>query len=552
MPRRDSCIAAALSKRTGFTAPPAGYRILLLQPNTTLMTKSFRNFFLTPWLCVLLIPVIQSCDDNGAQLAKQKVHFTFSASDPSDDGRGKDIELPEGSRLKLSIEASNGTSVFDDHELTLMKAGDSYIADPVELMPGGYVLTDFMIVNEGEMLYATPRAGSPLSAFVTNPVPHEFTVSENTVTNVSMQVIDVREYAPEEFGYVSFTANVVNLLSVSAFTTRDGQTSLTEATGELRRRETLVKSFSLAASVNTIAFEGDPDAEYTLTIYTAAEGQVTTFNFKEMKEALGNQPLKVNLVPALILSQESHFREEDGWEDPFALTLGGDAGALTLHWGDGSTDAGTLPFQGSHQYTEGNYTAIITGDIDRITDFWGFAYDTYMTAIKGLTNLTALKIYNPSWGAVPLKVDLSNCQNLETIFIERLGGPYVPIDLRTDFKLPPQHFIDDYVFYAPGLLETREEITAEELAIMVDNMFNNVTTRNITGGRFIVTPVSDPSPETQQKLDIMQNDYGWRIGLNSEDIYDDSSSGRTSLTLDARRENWLRARAARTKGITSR
>ena len=483
----------------------------------------------------------------------QKVHFTFSANDPSDDGRAKDTELPEGSRLKVSIQTSDGTPVFTDHELEVMKAGDSYMTDPVELMPGDYSLTDFMIVNNGELLYATPKAGSPLAAFVANPVPYDFTVAGNGVANVSMQVIDGREYAPEEFGYVSFTANVVNLLSVSAFRTQDGQTTLTEATAELRQGKMLVKTFSLEASVNTIGFEGEPDAEYTLTVYTAEEARVTKFNFKALKEELGTQPLKLTLAPALILTQESHFTEGEGWEDPFELTLAGEGGALNVNWGDGSVETGTLPYHGSHQYTDGDYTAIIMGDIHQITDLWGFAYETHMTAIRGLTNLTGLRTYNPSWGLVPIHVDLSGCENLETIFIEKLGGPYEPIDLRTDFKLPGQHFINDFVFYAPGLLETREEITAEELAVMVDNIYNNATTRNIRDGRLIVTPVSDPSPETQHLLDILQNDYGWRIGLNSEDIYGDfdSEGRRATASREERRAKWLRARAADNK-ITTR
>ena len=507
------------------------------------------NYLITPWLFALALFGFQSCDDNGAQPATQKVHFTFSASNPSDGGRAKDTELPEGARLKVSIQTSDGTPVFTNHKLEVMKAGDGYMTDPVELMPGAYSLTDFMIVKEGKLLYATPKAGSPLAAYVANSVPYNFTVTQNSVANVGMQVIDGREYAPEEFGYVSFTANVVNLLSVSAFRAQDGQTTLTEATAELRQGKRLIKTFSLEASVNTISFEGDPDAEYALTVYTAEEARAITFNFKALKEELGTQPLKLTLEPALILSQESHFTEGEGWEDPFELVLAGEGGALNVNWGDGSIETGALPYHGSHQYTDGQYTAIITGDIDQITDLWGFAYETYMMAIKGLTNLTGLKKYNPSWGAVPIHVDLSGCENLVTIFIEKLGGPYDPIDLRTDFKLPGQHFINDFVFYAPGLLETREAITAEELAVMVDNIYNNSTSRNITGGRFIVNPVSDPSPETQHLLNILQNDYGWRIGLNSEDIYDDfdSEEGRVMASLEDRREKWLRARSADNK-----
>lgn len=507
------------------------------------MKKSLNLHAIAVWLFAAQLFWLQSCSDQGVQPQKQKVQFTFSNEATSDNGRAMDTNLPENTRLRVSIETSAGTPVFSNHEINVMRAGGSYMTDPVELMPGIYVITDFMIVNENELLYATPKAGSPLSTHVTQAVPYTFTVSESSVANVNMQVIDSRVNAPEEFGYASFTANVVNLLSVSVFKEQGEGTSLTTATAELRQGKTLIKTFSLNASTNTISFAGDPDDEYTLMVYAADAAKVMNFNFKELKEGLGTNPLKITLEPALVLTVLSHTEEGQEWEDYYELALEGAGGTVHINWGDGREDTGTLPYVGSNEYTDGTYTAIVTGDLNQITDLWGFAYETYMTAIDGLTNLTALKTYNPSWGAVPIHVDLSNCENLETIFVEKYGAPYNPIDLRTDFNLPAQHYINKFVFYAPGLEEFRGKVTAEELEVMVTNIYNNTISRNINGGKFIVTPVDDPSPQTQEMLDLLQNYYGWTIGLNSDNIYDDSEAGRVNTSLEARRENWLRDRA---------
>ncbi|HEY0743013.1 MAG TPA: hypothetical protein VGD40_16200 [Chryseosolibacter sp.] len=509
------------------------------------MTRFFKHF-LAAWLLAPFAFLV-SCDDQGTQPEKQQVNFTFGAADDAANGRTKDIELPENTRLRVSIVTSSGDTLFTNHEIEILKAGDQYMAQPLEMMPGSYVLTDFMITHNGEMLYATPKAGSPLSDFVTNSTPHSFVVTEGSNANVNMQVIDGREFDPEDFGYASFKANVINVLSLSAFVHRGGQTSLTAATAELRQGAKLIKSFSLNASVNKIAFPGDPDSDYTLTVFTREEANVMTFNFNELKKQLGKNPLKVNLEPALILSLEGHSTEL--WEDDFELFLDGEAGDVTVHWGEGSHSTGTLPFEDGLEYLEGKYTLVVTGDLANITYFWGFAYETYMEDISGLTNLTALKHYNPTWGTNSLHIDLSGCRKLESIFIEKYGAPYTPVDLRTDFKLPSEHNINSFVFYVPGIEESRAKVTAEELEIMVQNIYDNSIARQIYDGRFIVTPVDAPNASTQRMLDELQNYYGWRIGLNTDEIYDFESieSGRTKMTREVSRETWLREHGLETK-----
>jgi hypothetical protein len=502
------------------------------------MNNFSTKHFIAVWLWSALILGVQSCSDRSVQLEKSKVQFTLSPGTTSH-GRVKDMELPENARLRISIESSSGTPVFSNHEIEVLKAGDSYMTDALELMPGAYSITDFMIVNDSEVVYAAPKSESPLSTYVLHSLPYSFSVAENSVANVDMQVIDVRDEKPEAYGYASFKVNIVNTLSLTVFKKKGGQTSLTEATAELRRGKELIKTFSLAAAMNTISFEGNPDTVYTLSVYSSEEANVKTFNLKDLKKELGAKPLKVTLEPALLLTIDSYVDEANEYEEYFEFLLDGTGGAVTINWGDGHEDAETLPFNGSHEYTSGNYTAIITGHLNQITNLSGFSYSTIISGIKGLTNLTALKTYDPSWGAVPIKVDLSNCKKLETIYIEKYGWPLDPIDLRTDFKLPAEHFINEFVFYVPSLDINRDNVTTAELEVFVNNIYNNATQRNIYDGKFFVSPVEAPSPAAQAKLDYLQNTFNWDIRLN-KDIYEDSEGGRVKRDLNTRRENWLR------------
>lgn len=503
------------------------------------MNNFFHNPFTAVWLLGSLVLCLQSCDDPNAQLEKSKVQFELAPGNSSQ-GRVRAIALPEKASARISVSTSSGTAIYSDHEVAVSKEGESYIAHPLELQPGTYVVTDFIILKDNEVLNAAPKDESPFSAFVTHSLPYSFSVAEGGVEKVSMQVLDARNEKPEAFGYASFKSNPANKLSFIVSNKTGGPASIKEGSGELRRGKHLMKTFSVKPGMNSIVFEGDPDTVYTLSVYAGETADVKTFNFKALKQELGAKPLKMNLEPALLLTIKSDFEVGVGYG--FEFFLGGASGAVNVHWGDGYESDYTLPLSATHEYLSGTYTAIITGDLDAITDLYGFSYSTVIYGIRGLTNVTALKTYNPSWGAVPIKVDLSNCKELETIFIEKLGGPYETVDLRTDFKLPDEHFIKEFVFYATSLDTTRENITAEELEVFVDNIYNNSIQRAIYGGKFFVYPVETPSPGTQLKLDVLQNDYNWDIRLDG-DIWDDYSEvARSKPDLDARRENWLRDR----------
>jgi hypothetical protein len=496
---------------------------------------------------------LQSCTDQGSQFEKQKVQFLLCPTSITG-AAADDIALPENARARISVTSSNGASVLSDHEISVFKTNGVYITDAVDLSPGAYTITDFMIVKDSVALYLTPKKGAELTTATPHALPYKFSVGEANAATVSMQVIDVRDLDLELFGYASAKARN-NSLAVAIYDSIDGNTFLTSATAELRQNKKLLSTFSLAAAVNTITLGGDHKMPYTLTVYTANSAKTRTFNIKDLKHEIGNDPLQLVLKPAFVLKLESYIEAGNETEEYFEFRMDGQ-GKVNINWGDGEESPATiLPFQISHEYFAGSYTAIVTGDLDQIGDFSGFSYGTIIYAITGLTHLTSLRVYDPSWGAVPIKVDLSNCKQLERIGIAKYGAPYETIDLRTDFKLPAEHYITVFSFDATSFDSTREYISAEELDAMLSNIYNNVVARQIYNGTFLVNPVVAPSAETQQKIDILKNQYNWRVSFN-DDIYIDYgiNAGRSATSSDpnAAREQWLRERFSNSEQIIQR
>ena len=494
---------------------------------------------LTVGLCLI------SCNEQGVQLENQKVQFTLSPFVTD-----SDIQLPEHTTAKITVASSSGSIILSDYQVAIHSSNGVYVTDFVELVPGTYSITDFVIIEDSVELYVAPKKGAELTTSA-DALPFSFSVEEARAAVVRVPVADVRNQDVRKFGYTSEKSKA-NSIAVSVH--KVSSNALTSAKAELRQNKKLLDIFSLSASVNSISLGGDPKQPYTLTVYTADAASTKTFSLKELKKEAGKTALHVQLQPALVLSIESYVDAGNEYEEYFDFHMDG-TGAVNINWGDGEQSAATLPFEISHEYFTGNYTAIVTGNINHVSDFAGFSYSTIITAITGLTNLTSLKVYDPSWGAVPIKVDLSKCKKLETINVAKYGAPYEPCDLRKEFKLPPQHRINSFIFDAPSFDINREFISAAELEVMVNNVYNNTVHRAIYNGKFFVNPVVTPSPGTQQKLDILTSKYNWQVGFN-DDIYNayDSESARSKTVTDsdAKREQWIRERFTNSEQIIKR
>ena len=154
-------------------------------------------------LTLLVAALLQSCTENENPQQSEKVEFQFTLSALSPDGgRIGASELPANAELILTLVNNSGAPVLTNHRIEILNFGGGYITGPIELKPGLYSITDFMIANGSEILYATPKKDSPLAPAVTKPLPHKFNVTRDQLTHIEMEVLDTKGYKPEGFGYM--------------------------------------------------------------------------------------------------------------------------------------------------------------------------------------------------------------------------------------------------------------------------------------------------------------------------------------------------------------
>jgi len=101
-------------------------------------------------------------------------------------------------------------TIFDDN------GNGSYTTENIELTTGNYVLTGFNVVNaDNEVILSAPIEGSEFADLVTTPLPISFTVNEGATSTLNPEVLRIEpEDTPEQFGYVSFTFNVIETVNL--------------------------------------------------------------------------------------------------------------------------------------------------------------------------------------------------------------------------------------------------------------------------------------------------------------------------------------------------
>jgi hypothetical protein len=164
------------------------------------LTKSFFAF--------ALVLIAFSCREDEVTTNKILISFGVDHKDLRS-GRESSTEIP--SSLEISVTKTDGTQVFENKKLALLQFGSGYITEGVELATGNYKITKFLVLNSvDKVVYATPLEGSDKASMVNDPLPIDFTVATNAVTNVVPQVVSVASTdTPQSFGYTSFGFSIV-------------------------------------------------------------------------------------------------------------------------------------------------------------------------------------------------------------------------------------------------------------------------------------------------------------------------------------------------------
>ncbi|MEN8157857.1 MAG: hypothetical protein ABFS10_12980 [Bacteroidota bacterium] len=111
----------------------------------------------------------------------------------------------------VSIADASGAIIFDKEYLELIAFGGEFVTRSLKLPVGEFALTEFMLVDAaGEVVWATPKEGSPLAHLVRDPLPQHFGIRTDQTTSLDVQVIRVNDHPPSDFGYAEFNIEFVN------------------------------------------------------------------------------------------------------------------------------------------------------------------------------------------------------------------------------------------------------------------------------------------------------------------------------------------------------
>lgn len=135
------------------------------------------------------------------------VQFSFSNKEEAANARITEEIL---SKLIISVESGTGQVLVEDHEINISEFGTGYISEPFLVEIGEYAITKFLVLNsDDEIIYATPKKGSALAGLVENPLPVEFVVLADQITEIELEVIETASHDPEDLGYSTFSFSIV-------------------------------------------------------------------------------------------------------------------------------------------------------------------------------------------------------------------------------------------------------------------------------------------------------------------------------------------------------
>ncbi|MBT1711798.1 hypothetical protein KK062_26390 [Fulvivirgaceae bacterium PWU5] len=388
------------------------------------MKKS--NHWISFVMLLALAALVTGCQDE-AQGPTQpgNVRFTIDARAVANANHGRvGGTLPAGVSLYVTIADAGGHDVYTLKQITLITLGSEYVSEPLLLPPGEYTLKDFLIADTaGNTLYATPKQDSPLARWVANPLPVSFSVTENAVTGLDVQVLAVGEHSAGEFGYVTFRVDVAPFpyfrLSVFAHDSAHALVFSPVRACILDGIDTVYKQ-TLSAGTQYIAFFGDPSRTYTLSLTQPSYRRYTqTFVLSELLATLDGAPLSVTLTPALTFTSVHH----GGYTYIFELV--GDAD-LMIDWGDGVVEP--IGIQ-EHVYEDGHLLHFVSiyGNLESITELKSY-YGYGATTEISLVNLPNLRMFAAVETQSPAYMDFRH-----NPLIEEISLPYS--DVRS-FDLP--------------------------------------------------------------------------------------------------------------------
>jgi hypothetical protein len=201
----------------------------------------------------------------------------------------------------ISVEDMNGHAVFTDKMIPLYTFGTGFVSEKLEIKTGEFKLTKFMVINpSGEVVYASPVAGSPLAYLTNRPLPLNFNIIPDKVTTVVPEVLAVGNQSPEQFGYVNFGVQVIKPLEFYTICFLDNPilmapTQITTAKLTVSNNSGWKYTFMLQAAVNHLIIRGGSEVYTFLLEKEGYVSQTLQFKASQLIETTKENPLVLKI-----------------------------------------------------------------------------------------------------------------------------------------------------------------------------------------------------------------------------------------------------------------
>ena len=266
--------------------------------------KTFSSLVLFVLVSLLLLAGCDLNIDNDE--TQSQVIFELSSETSIQTINGRSVQksvnqLDEVTALIVTIEDADQNIIHNRTKIDLINMNGNFITLPIELKAGAYKLTEYFVVDaSGNTLFAAPKTNSESAHVVGKPLPIEMILEKDKVTRIKPEILSTKDLKPEEFGYSSFSFELVEkfefLMSVSIYNTNSFNFELASAHVKITNVNKTLYDKDINAKTTKIIV-ADYNEMYNVTVtkdkhepyskdFTAAELKVYT-----------NKVFKVTLIP---------------------------------------------------------------------------------------------------------------------------------------------------------------------------------------------------------------------------------------------------------------
>jgi hypothetical protein len=268
------------------------------------------------FFALVFILAFAGCERDSDTVSVGQISFTFDNLKVGSGGRTSGDNEP--AFVLLGIETSVGAVIEKEKKIELIPFGNSYLSQKIELPVGNFKLTKFIILNSNNRsIFATPVTGSLLANLVSKPLPIEFSISSNGVTQLIPEVLPItQENTPSMFGYMAFGFKVKKrILSKTFFEFDSAKNNLTESWKDVYRFEG-----PLLQEINSFVIDNAANILWSRKFFEYNEqDQLTMIKFQPHANANYFHVKIFNHLPTE--TKITMFEMTDQWKSPVYYTI---------------------------------------------------------------------------------------------------------------------------------------------------------------------------------------------------------------------------------------